>query len=109
MIKRLTKHGNSLALVIDRPVLELLKIDHETPLEISTDGQVLIVSPVHDKRRRKEFEESVKGEGRKYKYGIEIRDCEDDVEILVNHVVKGRVNKASIADFFKKGKRKRGK
>ena len=31
MIKKLTKHGNSVALVIDRPILELLKIDVETP------------------------------------------------------------------------------
>jgi hypothetical protein len=27
MVKKLTKHGNSLALVIDRPILDLLKID----------------------------------------------------------------------------------
>jgi hypothetical protein len=27
MVKKLTKHGNSLALVIDRPILELLRID----------------------------------------------------------------------------------
>jgi len=40
MIKRLAKHGNSLALVIDRAILDLLKIDLETPLDISTDGQV---------------------------------------------------------------------
>ncbi len=38
MLKKLTKHGNSLALVIDRPILDLLKIDTETPLDISTDG-----------------------------------------------------------------------
>jgi len=36
MIKRLTKHGNSLALVIDKGVLDLLKIDEETPISIST-------------------------------------------------------------------------
>ena len=45
MIKKLTKHGNSWALVIDKPVLELLKIDPETPLEIATDGRTLIISP----------------------------------------------------------------
>ena len=105
MIKKLTRHGNSYALVIDRPVLDLLKIDPETPLDIATDGQVLVVSPVRDTKRLKEFEEANKPENRKYKYGIEIRDAEDDVEILVNHVVKGRVNKASIAGFFKKWKK----
>ncbi len=39
MLKKLTKHGNSLALVIDRPILELLNIDPDTPLDVSTDGR----------------------------------------------------------------------
>ena len=56
MVKKLTKHGNSLALVIDRPILELLKIDPETPLDVSTDGKQLIVAPVKSSARRKKFE-----------------------------------------------------
>lgn len=44
-MKKLTKHGNSLALVIDKPILDLLKIDADTPLEIATDGDYLIVKP----------------------------------------------------------------
>lgn len=59
MIKKLSKHGNSLALVIDRPILELLKIDEETALNISTDGKRLVVSPVQDEERRKKFEAAV--------------------------------------------------
>ena len=55
MIKKLSKHGNSLALVIDRPILELLKIDEDTPLHISTDGQSLVISPVQDDKRRRKF------------------------------------------------------
>ena len=36
----------SVALVIDRPILDLYsKIDPETPLDISTDGKQLIVAP----------------------------------------------------------------
>jgi antitoxin component of MazEF toxin-antitoxin module len=56
VIKKLTKHGNSLALVIDRPILDLLKIDTETPLDISTDGHRLIVSPAEPSERRRKFE-----------------------------------------------------
>lgn len=56
MIKKLTKHGNSLALVIDRPILDLLKIDPETPLEVSTDGRQLIVAPARPSARRRNFE-----------------------------------------------------
>jgi antitoxin component of MazEF toxin-antitoxin module len=46
VVKNLTKHGNSLALVIEKPVLELLNIDQDTPLNISTDGTSLVISPV---------------------------------------------------------------
>src|ERR1700684_4208837 len=56
MVKKLTKHGNSLALVIDRPILDLLNIDPETPLDVSADGKQLIVSPVKPSARRKKFE-----------------------------------------------------
>jgi antitoxin component of MazEF toxin-antitoxin module len=45
MIKRLTAIGNSLGLIIDRPILELLDIDKETPLEVRTDGEMLIIRP----------------------------------------------------------------
>ena len=56
MVKKLTKHGNSLALVIDRPILDLLNIDPETLLDISTDGKQLIVAPVTSAARRNKFE-----------------------------------------------------
>ena len=45
MIKNLTAVGNSLGLIIDRPILDLLDIDKETPLEVRTDGQALIIRP----------------------------------------------------------------
>lgn len=66
MIKRLTKHGNSLALVIDRSVLDLLKIDNETPLEVTTDGSVLVVSPVRDEQRAAKFKQALDDTNRKY-------------------------------------------
>ena len=55
MTKHLTAHGNSAALVIDKPIMELLKITMETPLEITTDGKNLIISPVQDMAREKKF------------------------------------------------------
>ena len=48
MIKHLTRHGNSYALIIDRAILELLKIRADSPLELSTDGTVLIVQRAPD-------------------------------------------------------------
>jgi antitoxin MazE len=66
MVKKMTKHGNSLAVVIDRPVLDLLKIDADTPLDISTDGDMLMIRPVRDARRRKRFEQALAQTNRKY-------------------------------------------
>jgi antitoxin component of MazEF toxin-antitoxin module len=54
MLKKLTKHGNSLALIIDRPILDLLKINAETALDISTDGTRLIVAPAAAPLARKD-------------------------------------------------------
>jgi hypothetical protein len=43
MIKKLVKHGNSWAVVIDRPILELLKIAPDSQVELTTEpkGNVL--------------------------------------------------------------------
>ena len=51
MIKTLKKHGNSLALVIEKPVLELLGADAETQFDVTTDGQVLVLSPIKNAGR----------------------------------------------------------
>ena len=66
MVKKLTKHGNSLALVIDRAILELLKIDADTPLDISTDGETLTISPVRDKKRIEKFNKALDSTNKKY-------------------------------------------
>ncbi len=66
MIKRLTKHGNSLALVIDRAVLELLKINKETPLEISTNGQSLVITPLRDTDQDVKFKEALESVNTRY-------------------------------------------
>jgi antitoxin MazE len=53
MIKRLSAVGNSLGLIIERPILELLDITKHTPLEVKTDGEALIIRPVRlDKKQR---------------------------------------------------------
>jgi antitoxin MazE len=66
MVKKLSKHGNRLALVIDRSILELLKIDEDTSLEISTDGEVLIVAPVRDAKRRRRFKQALATSNERY-------------------------------------------
>ncbi len=45
LVKKLVPVGNSLGLVIDRSVLDLLGIDRDTALELTTDGRAIIVQP----------------------------------------------------------------
>lgn len=59
MIKKLSKHGNSLALVIDRSILELLGIDERTSLDVSTDGRALVIVPSRSGKRRKRFDQAL--------------------------------------------------
>ncbi len=51
MEKTLSAIGNSLGLIIERPILDLLKIDKDTKLDISTDGESLIIRPVRENRQ----------------------------------------------------------
>ncbi|MBN2475890.1 MAG: hypothetical protein JXB62_14860 [Pirellulales bacterium] len=66
MTKTLIRHGNSLALVIDKPILEMLQISADTPLTLTTDGDSLLVSPVRDKARQKKLRASLEKITRKY-------------------------------------------
>jgi antitoxin component of MazEF toxin-antitoxin module len=45
MAKKLTKHGKSLALVIDKPVLDTLGITDKTNLELIVVEDTLIIKP----------------------------------------------------------------
>lgn len=44
MIKTLTRNGNSLALVLDKAILELIRVNAEAPVvELQADGETLVV------------------------------------------------------------------
>ena len=60
MVKTLTKHGNSMALVIDKPILDLLNINDETPLTVTTDGMSLVISPLTDAQEEAKFRAAMK-------------------------------------------------
>ena len=47
MIKTLQRHGNSQALVLDKPILEMLGVRDDTRLQVSISGGSLIVTPVN--------------------------------------------------------------
>jgi len=52
MTRKLTTIGDSLGLIIDGALLEQLHIDKDTPLELQTDGEALIIRPVRQEERR---------------------------------------------------------
>ena len=65
--KKLTKHGNSYALIIERPILELLGIDSDTLLEISTpDGSSIVITPLRNAGQEQRFSVSLDEINRKY-------------------------------------------
>ncbi|HON68677.1 MAG TPA: AbrB/MazE/SpoVT family DNA-binding domain-containing protein [Phycisphaerae bacterium] len=59
MTKTLTKHGNSYALVIDKPILELLRATPETPFEVMTDGRSLVLTPVRPAAEERKFQQAL--------------------------------------------------
>ncbi len=75
MIKKLSRHGNSHAIIIDKPILELLNIDETTGLKISTDGNRIVIEPmkaeslenIDDSKLRQAYEKVSKKYGRALK------------------------------------------
>jgi antitoxin component of MazEF toxin-antitoxin module len=51
--KKLSAIGNSLGIIIEKPILELLDIDRDTELNMRTDGDRLIIEPVRRSRKRR--------------------------------------------------------
>lgn len=60
MAKKLIKHGNSLALIIDKPLLEILGIDAKTPLELLVMGDTLIIKAQANTKTEKERKAQIK-------------------------------------------------
>ena len=51
MTKNLVSIGNSLGVIIEKPILDLLGISKESVLEVTTDGRRLVLEPVDDDRK----------------------------------------------------------
>ena len=66
MVKKLIQHGNSFALIIDKPIMEILNITHETTFELSTDGKNLILSPQMENDQENKIIHSLEKINKKY-------------------------------------------
>jgi len=60
MIKKLSRQGNSSALIIDRALMELMEIDSDTPLNVTVEGRRLIIEPLTPAQRKVKFREALK-------------------------------------------------
>jgi antitoxin component of MazEF toxin-antitoxin module len=66
MIKKLTRTGNSIALVLDKPMLEELGLDENAEVEVSTNGQVIVITPKRSSARERRFRNAADRINRKY-------------------------------------------
>ncbi len=66
MIKTLTKHGNSKALIFNRTMTELMKIDEDTKLELRIEGERLIITPIREGDRQAEIARLLERNNRKF-------------------------------------------
>jgi len=66
MKKKLSRSGNSVALVLDKPLLEQLGLEENAEVELSTNGDVLVVTPVRDVARQRRFRKSAEKITEKY-------------------------------------------
>ena len=56
VVKKLTKHGNSFCLILDKALVQLVGIYSDTLLEISTEnGKQLILTPIHDEEEIEKY------------------------------------------------------
>ena len=66
MVKKLIQHGNSAALVIDKPIMEMLNITNETTFELSTDGRNIVLSPQAERAQERDVMQSLERINAKY-------------------------------------------
>lgn len=57
MIKKLTRQGNSSALILDRTLMGLLELNNDSEVKMTVEGRKLIVEPLTEAERKQRFEE----------------------------------------------------
>jgi len=65
MVKQLTRTGNSLALIIPKPILDMMGVEEDTPLTLQLDGKELRIA-VADKADRQKFFSGVERSHKKF-------------------------------------------
>jgi antitoxin MazE len=58
MTKKLIAIGNSLGIIIEKPILDLLRIERDTQLDVKTDGDCLIIKPISKEEHKRRLKEA---------------------------------------------------
>jgi antitoxin component of MazEF toxin-antitoxin module len=66
MLKKLTRIGNGIAVVLDKPLLEELGLDEGAEVEVSTNGQIIVITPKRSAARDRKFRNAAAKINRKY-------------------------------------------
>jgi hypothetical protein len=53
-------------LLLDRSILDRIGVDEDTPLEISIVGDAILVTPIRDTERQKQFETALESANERY-------------------------------------------
>ena len=70
-VKKLTRQGNSSALIIDRQIMDLMNIDQETQLKVTINGRQLIIEPLSEEELDSRFKKALDRTGKKNAKGFE--------------------------------------
>lgn len=66
MSQNLVQHDDGFALIIQQPILDQLQIKPDTPLELTTNGGALVITPVRDASRRDQLQANLDTINEKY-------------------------------------------
>jgi antitoxin component of MazEF toxin-antitoxin module len=71
MVKQLQRHGNSVALVFDKTMLEAMNMTPDTPLQITFHGNGMTIAPVNVGVPEEELDETIARLRPRYKKMLE--------------------------------------
>lgn len=72
MVRKLTKQGNSLAFIVERPIRELMGIDANTLLNVTVEGRRLIIEPMTEAQRDERLQKAL--DETNQEYGQDLRN-----------------------------------
>jgi antitoxin component of MazEF toxin-antitoxin module len=105
MLKKLVKYGNSTALVLEKPLLELLEMEEGGYVKITTDGKSLTLTPIPNSKGMGNMKEAMQIASRNmYEQDLEKKHGKGNVtsEMVDAYQRKAEAMKPIFAELFAK-------